>query len=172
MVGRILVGAVDARGAEHVALVGAADDERPAAAHDLGRLAQDHLDDTRIAAIGGALHRLGRRLNVGEIDDAALGLRDGLLRHDEHVTIHERLARFGNRAKQQRDEVVPWDDARGERDRNDLDHASTAAARPVRTAGSFISVGTTTARISSASSSAASAASCVSSTYPPASGCR
>ena len=172
MVGGVLIGAVHAGRAEHVPLGGAADDERAAATHDLGRLAQDDLHDTWVAAVSRTLERLGRRLDIREIDDAPLGLRNRLLRHDEHVTVGKCLTGVGDGAEQQGGQIVARTNARGQRNRDDLDHASTAAARPVRTAGSFISVGATTARMASASSSAASVASSVSSTYAPASGCR
>ena len=172
MVRRVLVRAVHARRAEHVALGGAADDERAATAHDLGRLAQDHLDDTRVTAVGGPLQRRGRGLDLREVNDPPLGLRNRLLRHDERVAVSERLSGVGDRTKQERSEIVAWADTHRERDGDDADHASTAAATPARTAGSFSSVGTTIARIASASRSSASPASSGSSTYAPASGWR
>ena len=111
-------------------------------------------------------------LDLGEVDDPPLGLRHRLLRHDERVAVSEYLPGVGDRTKQERGEIVARADAHRERNGDDADHASTAAATPARTAGSFSSVGTTIARIASASRSSASPASSGSSTYAPASGWR
>ena len=53
------------------------------------RLAQDPLDVTRVAVGAGELDRARGRLDVVERDDAALDLRDGLLRDDDDVARRE-----------------------------------------------------------------------------------
>src|SRR5205085_2934446 len=46
-------------------------------------------DVPRVAVRAGELARTLRRLDVVELDDAALGLRDDLLREDDHVAVFE-----------------------------------------------------------------------------------
>ena len=65
----------------------ARDHERRPRAHDLGRLAQDHLDLPRIALVPGELDGPRRRLDLVEANDATLDLRDRLLGHDDDVAV-------------------------------------------------------------------------------------
>ena len=69
------------------------DHERRPGAHDLDRLAQDHLDLPRIAVAAGELDGPRRRLDVVEADDAALDLRHRLLGDDDDVARLEATAR-------------------------------------------------------------------------------
>ena len=52
-------------------------------------LAQDHLEVARVAVRAGELARALRGLDVGEAHDAALDLRDRLLRDDDDVAVLE-----------------------------------------------------------------------------------
>ena len=64
------------------------DNQRRSYAHDARGLAKDHLDPPGILVTGDLTRAFGR-LDIGQTDDAALGLRDGLLRDHEHVSILE-----------------------------------------------------------------------------------
>jgi hypothetical protein len=67
-----------------------ADHERRAYANDALRLPQDDLDATRsIAALACDLDRARRRLDPVQAHDAALDLRDRLLRDDDDVVVLE-----------------------------------------------------------------------------------
>ena len=80
---------------------GAGDDEWWAHADELVRLVEDDLDPARVGLAGGEFACLLGRLDSGELDDAALDLRDRLLRDDDDVPVCE-LASLGD----QRSEVV------------------------------------------------------------------
>ena len=80
---------VDAGRAADVAVAGAGDDQRRADSHELDRLVEDDLDPARVRFVARELARLLRRLDVRERDDLALDLRDGLLRHDDHVPVRQ-----------------------------------------------------------------------------------
>ena len=80
---------------------GAGDDERRPDPDELGRLVEDDLDPARVGLAGSELAGLLGRLDSGELDDAALDLRDRLLREDDDVPVSE-LASLGD----QRSEVV------------------------------------------------------------------
>ena len=92
------------------------DDERRARADDLARLAQDHLETTRIG-VAGELARPLRRLDVREVDDATLDLRDRLLRDDEDVVVLE--ARLRARVDDERGEIVALLELRDPAERDD-----------------------------------------------------
>ena len=79
---------VDARRAADVAVAGARDQERRADANELGCLVEDDLDPARIL-VSRDLASLLRRLDAVEGYDAALDLRDGLLRDDDDVSVRE-----------------------------------------------------------------------------------
>ena len=70
-------------------------------AHDADGLAQDGLHLARVALVAGGSAREGRRLELVEPHDAALGLGHDLLGHDDDVAVG-RLDRAG----EQRAEVV------------------------------------------------------------------
>ena len=67
----------------------ARDHERRPRAHDLGRLAQDHLHLPRVALVPGELDGARRRLDLVQANDAALDLRHRLLRDDDDVAVLE-----------------------------------------------------------------------------------
>ena len=93
------------RGADE-AVPRARDHERRPGAHDLGRLAQDHLHLPRVAFVAGELDGPRGRLDLVQADDAALDLRHRLLGHDDDVAVLEAAhARAG--LGQQPPEVVP-----------------------------------------------------------------
>ena len=63
-------------------------------ADDAAGLAQDDLDLAGVAVeLGRELDGLRARVDAGEVDDGALGLRDDLLGDDEHVVLAERQQR-------------------------------------------------------------------------------
>jgi hypothetical protein len=65
-------------------VLGLGDDERHPNADYARRLAEDDLDTAWILFVAGDLSRLLRRLDAGESDDSAFGLRNDLLReHDD-----------------------------------------------------------------------------------------
>jgi hypothetical protein len=99
------------------------DHERRPDADDSRRFAQDHLDPARIL-VACDLTRLVGGLNVGEADDAALGLRDDLLCEDDDVTVLE-LDRIGDALR----EVVARANLRPAANR---DNADVVQGRPVR----------------------------------------
>jgi hypothetical protein len=69
-------------------VTGARNDERRADAHEFGGFVEDDLDPARIL-VSCDLASLLRRLDAVEGYDAALDLRDGLLRDDDDVSIRE-----------------------------------------------------------------------------------
>ena len=97
---------------------------RRALADDARRLAQDHLELTRVALAGGELPCALARVDVVQIDNATLGLRDHLVRHDEHVTVLKR-----DRTRDERAEIVALLNLGQALDREDRDHASTPETR-------------------------------------------
>src|SRR3954447_25172793 len=110
---------VDARVRAHEPVAGPGDDHAALGAHQLGRLVEDDLDVTRVLApLGGELPRAVARLDAGEVHDRALGLRDDLVRDDEHVAGPE-VAGPG----EQRREVVARLDLRQARQRPRLEAA-------------------------------------------------
>ena len=68
--------------------------------------------------VAGELDRALRRLDVGEVDDAALRLRDDLLRDDDDVAVVEPAGPVGG-GGEQRAEVVPCLDLRYPLERED-----------------------------------------------------
>ena len=88
---------VDAGGRADEAVPRLGDDERTARADDADGLAQDHLDVPRVRVRACELARPRRRLDVVEPHDAALGLRDDLLREHDDVAVLERM-RHASRA--------------------------------------------------------------------------
>ena len=95
VVGR--VGGVDAGVGAHEAVVGAADQHPALGAHELGGLVEDDLDRARVLAVLGRQRLrplVGRRRRPG--DDAALGLRDDLVRDHEHVAVAQTSAGGGD----------------------------------------------------------------------------
>jgi hypothetical protein len=86
------------------------DQERRPDAHDLRRLAENRLGPPRVVVVRQLERALGR-LDLLESDDPSLGLRDDLLRDDEHVAVLE-LDAFGGH----RGEVVAFADLRETRD--------------------------------------------------------
>ena len=70
-------------------------------------LRQHHLDDPRVLAdLGRQRDRLGRRDNVTEIDDAALGFRHDLLRDHHHVAVTQHLAGAVEAGQDHRRQIV------------------------------------------------------------------
>ena len=116
---------VDARGGADEAVLRLGDDERQPNAHDPCSLAEDHLDPARILLVAGDLPRPVRRLDAGESDDPAFGLRDDLLREHDHVAVLELDLRDDELGK-----VVPFLDLRQSGDRDDAKLA--AQGSPVR----------------------------------------
>ena len=81
---------VDARRRADEPVLGLADDERRAHAHDPSRLAEDHLDAARRVAVGGGdLARPLGGLDPLQPRDSSLDLRDRLLRDDDDVAVLE-----------------------------------------------------------------------------------
>ncbi len=77
------------------------DHERRPRPHHLVRLVEDHLDLARIALVAGELDGARRRLDVSEVHDSPLDLRDRLLSDDEDVAGLEptgAVARIGEQA--------------------------------------------------------------------------
>ena len=107
------------RADEAVARLG--DHERAARANDALRLAENDLDPPRIA-VARELTRSGRRLDLVQAHDAALDLRDRLLRDDEHVAVLE-LGALDDHARQ----VVAFAELRQPADGRDrqLGHSPT-----------------------------------------------
>ena len=79
-------------------------------------------------AIAGELERALGRLDSVEADHPALGLRDDLLRDDEHVGVLEAACAIG-RFRQERHEIVAFLDLRDALEREDPDAAGHG--RPV-----------------------------------------
>ena len=74
---------------------------------------QDDFDKTGVLLdLGGERPGLRRRLDRGDIDEAALGLRDDLLRDDEHVAVLGRDPGLGIGGKRNRGEIVAHLDER------------------------------------------------------------
>ena len=107
-------------------MAGLADDEGRPHAHDTRRLLQDRLDAARIGLVlrirDGDLARLLRRLVVVQPYDAALDLRDRLLRDDQDVAVLEL-----DRVRDQRREVVALAQLR---DALDREGGESAHGRP------------------------------------------
>ena len=82
---------VDARRGADEAVPRLRDHERRPRPDDRGRLGEDHLEAASVVS-GRELARALRRLDVVEPNDAALRLRDGLLRDDDDVAVLERHA--------------------------------------------------------------------------------
>src|SRR5207237_6163099 len=76
-----------------------ADDERSAHADDALRLAQDPFHTPRIALVAGDLARTLGRLDIVELHDATLDLRDRLLRDDDDVAVLELCALCNQRGQ-------------------------------------------------------------------------
>ena len=93
---------VHARGCTHETVLRLRDHEALAGADDALRLAQDHLDVARVVLRRGELAGAFGRLDLVEPHDASLGLRDDLLRDDDHVAVLERC-----RGGDERAEIVP-----------------------------------------------------------------
>jgi hypothetical protein len=93
------------------------DHERRARADDARRLAQDHLDPSRVG-VRCELARALRWLDVVEPDEAAFDLRDRLLRDDDDVAVLERRS-----VGDQRAEVVALAQLGQALDRQDRDHS-------------------------------------------------
>jgi hypothetical protein len=70
-------------------VLGLGDDEGQPDTNDSGGLAEDDLDTSRILFGARDLSRPLRRLDAGERDDAAFGLRDDLLREYDDVAVLE-----------------------------------------------------------------------------------
>ena len=91
----------------HVAEPVLGDHQVRAMPHDAPRLRQDDFDKTGVLLdLGGERPGLRRRLDRGDIDEAALGLRDDLLRDDEHVAVLGRDPGLGIGGERNRGEIV------------------------------------------------------------------
>jgi len=97
------------------------DHERRPGAQDARGLAQDHLRLARVA-VAGEPERLLGGLDPREVDDAALGLRDHLLRDTDDVAVLER-----DRGGDHRRQVVALADLGEPFDRNDRHCAASGA---------------------------------------------
>ena len=93
------------------------DHEWRAGSDDLARFAEDHLDAPRIGVTGELACAIGR-LDPGELDDATLDLRDGLLSDDEHVVVLE-PARARGGIGEERTEIVSFLQLRDSPERDD-----------------------------------------------------
>ena len=122
------VGLVDAGVGAHDA-EGVPDDQDPGfLADDLRGFVQDELHEAGVLV--GLLaqdHGFRGRRHVGETDHAPFGLRDDLLRDDQHVAVFEHEVLRGDGVEQQAREVVPghhhgepFDADDGERWRGDV----------------------------------------------------
>ena len=98
------------------------DDERWPCAQDLKSLTEDHLDAAWIGFAGKLSRTLGW-LDVGEVDDATLDLRDRLLGDDEDVVLVEARAAC-SRLDEDRGEIVSLLELR---DPEERDHAQLPA---------------------------------------------
>ena len=123
VLGRVRV--VDPRGGADEAVTGLGDHERAALPHDSLRLTQDDLDLTWIALVRGELDRLRRRFIVVDPHDAALGLRDRLLREDEYIA---RLQL--DQLDDERGEIVVLPDLRQAANGDELDHRTPVTRTP------------------------------------------
>ena len=93
--------------------------------YDARCLAEDDLDAARILFVAGDLSRPLRRLDAGESDDSAFGLRDDLLREHDDITRLEL-----DLGDDELGQVVPFLDLRQTGDRDDAKLA--AQGNPVR----------------------------------------
>jgi hypothetical protein len=105
------VGGVDAGVGAHEAVAGAADESAAIGAQDLSRLVEHHLHVARVLSVrgrecSGAL----ARLDPGEVDEAALGLGDDLVRHGEDVARLEPPVQACAGIVEQRGEIVAGPD--------------------------------------------------------------
>src|SRR5215212_1689624 len=101
------------------AVVGLRDDDAAVHAYDAAALAQHHLDLARVLPVAPrvALRERGR-LDRAKVDQAALGLTDDLVRHDEHVA---RAQVPGYRTRDHTVQVVAGTDLRETLDTQHLD---------------------------------------------------
>ena len=107
---------------------------------DASRLAQDDLDLAGIAVVAlGELDRLGSRLDPGQVDDRALGLRDDLLRDDQDVVVAQRegAGRGRDRVGDDGREVVAETDLRDAVEGEDRDRRATSADTEALRGGRF-----------------------------------
>jgi hypothetical protein len=98
-------------------VAGLGDDERWARSNDLTCLSQDHLDASRIG-VAGELAGASGRLDSSKVDNAALDLRNRLLRHDEHVVALQ-TARSSGRLDEEQAEIVALVELRDAQKRDD-----------------------------------------------------
>src|SRR6478672_13811031 len=169
---RARIGAVDARGSAHEAMVRLADQEGTATADDARALAQDQLDHTWIGLVGGDLPRSLRRRDRGQLDAPPLDLRDGFLRDADDVAVTQAWKGPHQQARQvvsrlQLGQPAHPGDA-------EVAHARERAARTTAAelSVSRISVGTQATLNPSARTSGSRSPSASSSTKPVASGAR
>ncbi len=146
-VGRAGVGGVDARVGADEAVARAADQAAGVGSHELGGLAEDHLDRPRVLAVlGGELARALAGRHVGEPDDAALGLADDLVGDHEHVGRQQ----LDPGAREQRREVVARAHLGQPGQGLERDHPAAAAADSIRASSARVR-GATPGRPASAS---------------------
>ena len=130
--GRPDVGGIDAAVGAHEPVSGLGDDDAVRHADDALRLAQDDLDLARVAipALGEG-DRLRSRLDVGQVDDGALGLGDDLLGHDQDVGLGERrcAGRAVDGVSDERGQVRTRGDLRDAGQGKDLDGAVSRHGR-------------------------------------------
>ncbi len=101
------IGLVDARVGADPAVVRLHDEHALVASHHPPALAQDHLRELRVAPeLEGERLRAGRRRDLGEADEAPLGLGDDLLAHHEDVAGLERCLLPARRLVNEAGEVV------------------------------------------------------------------
>ena len=123
-------------------------------AQQLGGLVEDDLDVARVLAVlGGERAGALAGLDVGQRAHAALGLRDDLVRDDEHVAGAER--RVERRGREQRGEVVAGADLRQARQRCERESPRQAACAEAIPSSSARVRGAPPARAASAARSAA-----------------
>ena len=115
---------VDTRGGAHEPVLRLGDDERRTCTEDGAALSQDHLDSPRVP-VSRELACASRRFDPGQVDDATLHLRDGLLGDDEHVVRLE-PARSGSGIDDQPAEVVALLELRDPDERDDAQLARQA----------------------------------------------
>src|SRR5581483_4550990 len=132
------------------------DQDVPFGPHHFGALPEDQLHEARVLAEPtGELHRPFAGLDVVELHDPALGLRDDLLRHDEDVLAGQRRAAAGHRPGDELTQGVAGLDLGEALDRDELDppahsRAPRATSPSCRSAAAVIG-----ARSGSAASTAA-----------------
>ncbi len=83
------------------------DDQIRPVPHDAPGFGQHDLDKARVlAGLGGERDRAVGGLDGRDVDDAALGFGDDLLRHDQHVAVLRHQRGGGERGHRQRGEIV------------------------------------------------------------------